>query len=286
MTTPGDPCHGWREWGGGGPLLHFAHANGLPPEAYRPLLEPLTTDFTVVTSEARPMWSDGDPGEVASWTALVHDLRHALDEHDVAGALGVGHSLGSVLSILAQAEDPGLFRGLVLIDPVLFTGLRSLVWGATKALGLADLLPLVHVARRRRDHWPDRAAVARSWRGKPVFASWQDDAFEAYVEAAVEPDETSGGVRLRYPRVWEARIFELTPSRLWPRLKPVTVSVLAIRGERSDTFLAGAARRLRRTVPSAEVITLAGASHFVPQEQPAEVVALIRDFVARRLTAS
>lgn len=273
-------AHGWREWGGAGPVLHFAHANGLPPESYRPVLGPLAERFRVVTSEARPLWSDGDPEQLDGWAPLVEDLRHALDEHDVAGAIGVGHSLGGVLSILAQAEDPTLFRGLVLVDPVIFAGLRSAFWGALRRLGLGGRLPLVRTARRRRERWPDRRAVRRAWRSKELFRGWSAEAFDAYVEAAFR-DDGAGGVVLRYPRDWEARIFEVTPADLWRRLRRIAIPVLAVRGARSDTFLAGAARRLVRELPRAELVELDGVGHFVPQERPEEVVRLILELADR-----
>ncbi len=272
--------HGWREWGGTGPVLHFAHANGLPPEAYRPVLAPLTERFRVVTSAARPLWSGADPGQLDSWAPLVRDLRHALREHGVSGAIGVGHSLGGTLSILAQAEEPALFRGLVLVDPVIFAGVRSAFWGAMRGLGLGGRLPLVRTARRRRERWPDRNAVRRAWRSKEVFRGWSVETFDAYVEAAFR-DDPSGGVVLRYPRDWEARIFEITPHDLWRRLRRVEVPVLAIRGARSDTFLAGAARRLVRELPRAELVELDGVGHFVPQERPDELVRLILELADR-----
>jgi len=277
---PSHAAHGWREWGGAGSVLHLAHANGLPPESYRPVLGPLTERFRVVTSEARPLWSGADPSRLGSWAPLVDDLRHALDEHRVSGAVGVGHSLGGALSILAQAEDATLFRRLILVDPVIFAGLRAVLWGAARRLGLGGRLPLVRTARRRRERWPGRGAVRRAWREKEVFRSWGDESFDAYVEAAFE-DEPEGGVVLRYPRAWEARIFEVTPHDLWRRLRRVEVPVLAIRGARSDTFLAGAARRLVRELPRAELVELDGVGHFVPQERPDELVRLILEFADR-----
>ena len=35
------PGHGFKDFGGAGPLLHFANANGYPPAAYTPLFEGL-----------------------------------------------------------------------------------------------------------------------------------------------------------------------------------------------------------------------------------------------------
>ena len=46
---------GWHDWGGRGPILHLAHANGFPPESYRSLVRELTPAFRVVAAAARPL---------------------------------------------------------------------------------------------------------------------------------------------------------------------------------------------------------------------------------------
>jgi hypothetical protein len=73
-----------------------------------------------------------------------------------------------------------------------------------KRFGMGRRFPLVRGAERRRDRWPDRA----SWSGKPVFSRWDSRVFEDYLEAGVS-DAPDGTVTLRYPKAWEARIFEV-----------------------------------------------------------------------------
>ncbi len=84
---------------------------------------------------------------------------------------------------------------------------------------------------------------------------------------------------LRYPKAWEARIFELTPASVWRQLRRLTIPMLFIRGESSDTFLERAASRARRDLPTAHVVELAKSTHFVPMEHPREVVDLINGWI-------
>ncbi len=98
-----------------------------------------------------------------------------------------------------------------------------------------------------------------------------------YIGAAFVPDP-AGGVRLRYPKMWEARIFELTPASVWRELKSLEVPMLFIRGGVSDTFVAAAAERAGREIENAQVVEVKGASHFVPMEKPREVARLITDW--------
>lgn len=276
------PDDAWIRWGGAGPNLHLAHANGFPPASYRTLIGELLSSFHVLTMAARPLWPGTDPESIGDWGALAGDLRSAFRKRGLRQVIGVGHSLGGTLTARAAAADPELFAALVLIDPVIFTWPRSRFWTVMKRLGLAGRFPLVASARRRRDHWPDLAAVRSSYRGKPAFASWAPEVFEDYLDAGfVEADD--GGVRLRYPREWEARIFEICPADVWRELRTISQSVLFIRGERSDTFRAAAAARALREIPRSRVVVIPGTTHFLPFEKPAAVAEVIRAFVAEVL---
>ena len=134
-------------------------------------------------------------------------------------------------------------------------------------------------ARERRDHWPGRDAARTAYRGRRTFSGWATGAFEDYLDAGFV-DGGEGGVRLRYPREWEARIFEVCPADLWRDFSRIRVPVLFLRGETSDTFVRSAARRGVRTVAVARSIEVAGSSHFLPFERPDEVAREITQFVA------
>ena len=272
------PDGGWTERGGHGPQLVFTHANGFPPETYNALLENLMTRFRVATFANRPKWSTDDPSDLASWHPLAADLERAVEERADAPVVAVGHSLGGMLCALAAARNPELFSALALFDPVVFSGVHAFVWGWMKRLGLGRVFPLVKGAEHRRDSWPDRAAVRSSWSGKRVFEGWDPRAFEDYLTAGVM-DGPDGSVTLRYPKAWEARIFEVCPSNEWSKLRRVSRPVLVIRGETSDTLLPGAAGRMAREMPDATVVELRGTSHFLPMEKPDEVARMVIDFV-------
>lgn len=271
---PPVPPEAWLEWGGEGRQLIFAHANGFPPETYRLLLEELSREFSVASFAARPLWPGSDPHSIHSWKELADDLGGELDRRRVHGALGVGHSLGSVLGVVAAAGDPDRFVALALVDPVIFTGTQSLYWGALKGLGLGSRLPLIRGAWRRRESFPGLEEVRECYVGKSVFATWDPEVLEDYVRTGFSQTD-AGDVRLRYPKAWEARIFETTPASVWRELRSIDVPILVFRGADSDTFSASAADRMRRELPTAKVVELAGTSHFIPMEKPLEVASLI-----------
>lgn len=274
MSGPKTPSEAWSDWGGDGPLLVFAHANGFPPATYRVLLEELSRKFRVAAFAARPLWPESDPSGVKSWRDLAGDLSRAMGVRGLSRVVGVGHSLGGVLSIMTAAADPSYFRGLALIDPVVFSGFHSLFWGSFKTLGFSQRLPLIQGARRRRDRFPDFEAVRSAYAGKSVFSTWEPEVLEDYVQAAFD-DSGDGEVVLRYSKAWESKVFEITPASVWSDIRRLEVPLLVIRGASSNTFLAGAAKKFRRELPGATVIELPDTTHFLPMEQPAAIAAMI-----------
>jgi pimeloyl-ACP methyl ester carboxylesterase len=271
------PPEAWFEWGGNGVRLVFGHANGFPPGTYRVLLEELSATFNVASFAARPLWPGGVPDAIGSWHELAGDIGSELARRERGGVVGVGHSLGGVLNLIAAAADGGRYTALVLVEPVVFSGFHALFWGALKGLGLGPRLPLIRGARRRRDAFADIEEVRTSYSKKPVFASWDPRVLDDYIRVGFEEVE-GGGVMLRYSKAWESRIFEITPANVWPELERIEVPMLFIRGADSDTFLANAAARVRRRVPTARVIEIPAASHFVPMERPIEVARLITNW--------
>lgn len=268
----------WRDWGGSGPMLHFAHANGFPPGTYRRFLEVLRSRHHVVSSEARPLWSDHGADRLRSWSQLTEDLRAELARRDLKGVLAVGHSLGAAMSLLAAAADPGLFRAVVAIDPILLTGVRARLWGVMKRYGLSGRLSLVRGTRARRVVWPDRKAALAAYSRKPLFRHWRPEVLEDYLADGMV-ENPGGGVRLRYPPEWEARIFEIAPHDLWPRLRRITAPTLVVRGARSDAFRPDAARRVGRELPGSLVVEIPGSTHLVPMERPEELGRVVLDFL-------
>ena len=267
-----------HDWGGTGPVLHFAHANGFPPGTYRTLIGELAKHHHVFSMAARPLWPDSIPQALRDWSPLAEDLRAELDRRGVRGIVGVGHSLGAVISLLAAAADPGLFSAVVAVDPIILTGTRSLFWGTAKKLGLGGRIRLVRGALRRRVQWSDRDEARATYSNKSVFSSWDPEVLDDYLDVGIV-DLPEGGVRLRYPREWEARIFAAAPHDLWAQLRKVSVPTLFVQGEHSDTFLEAARARVEREVPGSRTAVIAGSSHFVPMERPAELARVINEFL-------
>jgi pimeloyl-ACP methyl ester carboxylesterase len=264
------------DWGGTGPVLHLAHANGFPPGTYRKLIELLKPRYHVFTLRGRWLVPGTDPRSMRNWDDLADDLAQALRARGLEGVVGVGHSMGGVATLLASVKHPGLFRAVVALDPVLFTGSRALLIQALGLLGMRHRIPPASLARRRREHWGSREEAATSYRKKALFRHFDPECFQDYITHGLT-EAPEGGFRLSIPTAWEARVFETSPHGVWRKLRSVAVPSLVVRGSDSDTLLPPALERVKRTLPGVRAEEQPG-THLFPLEHPEECARRILSF--------
>lgn len=270
------------DFGGSGALLHFAHANGYPPGCYRAFLEPFTARHHVIASQMRPLWQPApDPGQLRDWTGFADDLMATLEEEAPAGGvIGVGHSLGAFVTLIAAARRPGLFRALVLIEPPFLLCRHRLALHVFRHVA-PRRFPLVGRTLQRREHWSSVEEAFRHFRAKPVFRRISDEVLEDYARYGTRLAPASAddpGARqervLAFSKQWEARIYLSLVSHL-PWLRRCRVPVVAVRGGDSDTLLPAVWKRWQRTAPSHHFLELPGTGHLLPLEEPEQAASRI-----------
>ena len=267
--------------GGSGAPLHFLHANGYPPDCYKPFLECLQPHFHVFGMHLRPLWPDAKPKELHDWHPLADDLLRFLSDREAGPVIGVGHSIGGIVTLRAAFREPNRFRALVLIDPVLLPPCFILFWNLIRATGMGrKVLPKIPGALSRRRYFDDLDLVFRGYRQRKVFRYLSDENLYTYIEGIARP-LPDGGYDLIYSPEWEAHIYYTGiwhDLDLWRGLKQLHVPTLFIRGSESDTFWARTAARVRRANPQVRMEAIAKAGHLVPLEHPQEVADLILEF--------
>lgn len=268
----------YLHWNGSGPLIHLATANGFPPEAYAPLAAQLVARQRVVGYRSRPLWPDSHPYAMQTWRDLAADLLCDLQTVAPAGpVIGMGHSLGGIMTLYAALYRPERFRAVILIDPVIMPrALLPLLW-ALRQVGQHYRFPLAQQAMRRRTSFESAAAALERYRGRGVFADFTPEALAGYVAGGLRPDG-NGGVTLAWSTAWESRIFALAPIDAWDAVARLRRPLLLIRGKTSDLIIDRSWAQLRRRLPHATLVELEG-GHMVPMEQPAAVAATVQAFL-------
>ena len=274
------------DYGGTGTPLHFLHANGYPPDCYKPLFELLKTEYHVFGMPLRPLWDEAKIDDIKDWQPFSDDLLRFLDtgRGDPAPTndpvIGVGHSIGAIVTLRAALRDPGKFKALVLIDPVLFVPSFLFSWRIVRALGLGDKFhPLILGAQKRRRTFDDLETVFRGYRNRNIFRYMSDENLRIYIEGITR--KTSDGYELIYSPEWEAHIYRtgLRDFDLWRDLPKLEVPTLFIRGAETDTFLAAAAKLVKQRQPKVRVEALPQSTHLLPLERPQAVFEIMQSFL-------
>ncbi|WP_051278749.1 alpha/beta fold hydrolase [Solimonas flava] len=278
----------WQSSAGAGPILrgrrhdgppttlHFVHGNGFCGGVYWPLLRPLAAEYGLFCHDFEGHGNSAAPERFAGPAALAARIPQVIAEQRLpSGALiGVGHSYGAALTVLAAIARPDLFRALVLLDPILMPGP---MYALTRLLALTRRNPLSRGARRRRDRWPSRQAAWDRLHDRGIYHDWLDAAFDCFIDYATHDE---GGERaLSCPKWLEAEIFD-HPAYPWSGLRELRCPVLFLHGEQTYPFVAGAARLARRRLPSIEVHTQPG-GHCFMQEDPRSTADTVLRFLRR-----
>ena len=275
MTIP------FIDFGGIGEDLVFLHANGYPPECYRPMLSRLAEHYHVTAMIQRPLWPGSKPEDITDWRPLTDDLLLFLDAHQTEPIVCVGHSMGGIALLRAALREPERFRAIVLLDPVLFPPYLIALGNLMRHLKLGECRhPLVAGARQRRREFDDLERLYNGYRRKSVFKYMDDDALRAYVQGIACPMD-EGGYQLCYSAEWEIRIY-LTgiwhDMDIWRGLPKLEVPMFIVRGAETDTFREQTGKLVQLKQPRARVEALEKSTHLLPLERPSEVSNLIQSF--------
>jgi len=261
------------EWhpGSSDALLLLGHATGFCKEIWRPVVAELRKqgiDAAALAWDARGHGSSVPLDSPVTWWTFGRDLLDLIDElSPTAPVVGVGHSMGGAATVMAELIRPGLLAGMVLIEPVIIP----------RYLRSSREHPLATMAAKRRPTFPSREAAASSYRSKPLFSRWHEDAFSGYLEGGLVP-HADGVVLACLPEAESAVFAASTETGLFERLDELTPPIRLLISDYPGE-LEAVMNALEGRLPNAETSFLLGQSHMVVMERPDLVAAEIADFI-------
>jgi pimeloyl-ACP methyl ester carboxylesterase len=190
----------------------------------------------------------------------MRDAAALLEALDAAPAVVVGHSMGGVLTLDLVTSRPELVRGIVLIEPPLHLKKHPSM-KMMRALISAQLM-------RRREG--DVAAAERFMR----WATTMDDGTNGYDLTPPEAKEMLRGNAPAIMRELDSGTGEHVKNAAIAQIGAPAVLLL---GGATLPEYARAAQRIKKALPSLELVTVPGAGHVLPVTHPQVVV----DAVAR-----
>ena len=241
------------------PLLQFSHANGFPAGCYRVFLDALADRFDVRSVPC--IGHDPRYPVTNGWPHLVDELIATIEAHG-RPVVGVGHSLGGILSFLAAVKRPALFRAVILLDAPLLSAFRGNVVGMLERVGLIGRVAPGANTLNRRLEWPSHQAAVEHFRNKVLFRHFDPRCLDDYVRFGTAP--AAGGLRLVFDPVIEDRIYRTIPHHSGRIGSQLTVPGGLLVANDSDVArrvgLASSRRHLR-------LLRVAG-GHLFPFERP------------------
>jgi len=265
------------------PVIHFAHANGVPSQVYTKLFDLLKDQYDVIyvsllgTDQRYPIDNN--------WSNFADQVIDSIvQQSNGRKVIGLGHSLGAVATFLASFKRPDLFEQAILLDPPLIMGTASFIFNLAKKFypQKIDVMTPAHLSIRRRDHWDSRQQAAELLRPKGFYQHFDADCFQAYIDYALTEDHVRGGVTLTIPKDVEVAIFRTGPSYWWlPHPQPQIPVHLVIGSE--SPFLKRKFPQITKkkfNIP----FTLTAGGHMFPLEHPVETVDLIKKLIQQNLS--
>ena len=260
------------------PLIHFAHANGVPSKVYQKLFDLLSDDYDVI--DVPLLGPDKSYPVDNHWESLTRQVIDSIvRQAQGRKVIGLGHSLGAVLSFKAAQQRPELFSQVIMLDPPMIMGKDSVALHIAKLLKLkmVDSMSPAALSLRRRDHWDSREQAAELLRPKGFYQDFDADCFQAYIDFALTDDYARGGVELTIPKMDEVSIFRTNPSLWWLPQSELKVPVHLVAAEKGPFIGRRYPQQMKKkfNVP----YTVVPGSHMFPLEHPVETVALIKSLI-------
>ncbi len=251
--------------GGGGPELLFVHATGFCKEVWEPVIDRIVPkSFSWVTMDQRGH-GDSDVGLAPNdWDFLAQDVIDVLcDRVDVTA---IGHSSGGGVIARAESFHPGLFRHLVLIEPIIFPPPFQRMDG-----------PMSEGTRRRRKAFPSRDDAFERFASGP-FGTWAPEALAAYIDHGFRSSEN--GWELKCDPEVEADFYaEGLNHDTWERVETIDVPVTLVAGEDSNTHPKPYLDALASQFRDADVVVVPGTGHLVPMEDPGSIARIVQHVI-------
>jgi len=252
--------------------LQFSHANGFPAPSYHCMLQNIKADKINYVQA----FGLGDYNIKNNWQPLVDELIASIEANFAEPVVGLGHSLGAVLTLKAAYKRPDLFQHLILMEPPLFTPLKRWVVAGLVALNMLEKMP--HPANKsklRRTHFESKEQALAYFKPKGLFRNTKEDCLKNYVEYGLK-ESPNGGVELFIPRPLEYKIFVTMPLSI--PTKKLKVPVDFLYSNKFEAMSPKDFKWVKRTFSHFNFIEMDG-GHIFPFEMPEQTAEIINKII-------
>jgi pimeloyl-ACP methyl ester carboxylesterase len=255
----------WDFGGRGRPVL-MMHGTGMHGRCWAPVASRLGAGLRPLALDMRGHGASGpSAGGSYDWDLFAGDALTVIDQLGLsdAGPVGVGHSAGATVLLLAEAKHPGRFARLWEWEPIMAIPDSELT--ARNSAYLAGR------ARKRRDRFGSVEEARAHFEGRGQVAEFAPESLEAFLSGAFA-DNGDGTLRLACDPEDEARMYEAALAHdAWGRLLDVRCPTRVLGGGRSPAVPPDELAQIAGRLPSGVQSVWPTMAHFGPFEAPSAV---------------
>lgn len=243
---------------GRGPPLVLLHGGFSDRRAWRPQIEELADEFTVVAWDAPGCGGSSDPPDAFGRADYADHLAGFIEELGLVNPHVLGLSFGSGLALELYGRHPDIPRTLVL---------------ASAYAGWAGSLPPEEVQARLARGLRDAQRSPREW---------VDDYLPTFFTSQVAPEvvEATAAMMLdTRPAGMVAMLHSFAEADLRPVLPTIDVPTLLLCGELDARAPLPVAQDLHARIPGSKLVVVPGAGHDTNLEAPEVFNDAVRRFL-------
>ena len=250
----------WQRTGQGPPIV-LVHGTPTWSYAWRAVAAELEPSFTVYRWDLLGYGdSEQAAGQDVSIAAQARYLVELLDLWDLAGPMVAGHDIGGAIVLRAHLCEGRRFAAINLVDAVVFNP-----WSTPTTMHIRRHLDAYRTMPAHIYEEVVRAHLRTAMAGDPG-----PEVLAAYLRPWLGPAGQDAYLR-KLEQIDESQTGELEPL-----LGEVEAPVQVVWGERDAWLDPALGRRLADAIPEATLELVAGAGHFVMEDDPQAVAALLR----------
>lgn len=267
VTANGHTLH-YLDWGTAGrPAALLVHGLRGHAHSWDDVSAALCADYHVLALDQRGRgdsdWArDGD----YSTGAYVADLARFCEALELERFILIGHSMGGRNAMAFGGQRPEMLEKLVIVDvgPTLDRrGSQRISEEISSVPEEFDSFEAAFEYMNRQNRFASPEVLRRRLRFSTT-------------------ELTDGKVGWKYDRLIREQRRNGTappPEDLWPALPRITCPSLIVRGAETDLLSPEVARQMLTALPNATMVEIPQAGHMVFEDNPADFIAAVKDFL-------
>ena len=265
--------------------IHLLHGTGFSAMTLAAMSSQFPSDWSIWLTDVPGHGGSTQPTtHMPNWQKMANTVADAIyrqaNVKDDGPLIGIGHSMGGVLTLLAAVKYPDLFSEIILLDPVLFQTEMIIAQQLMRATGTWRQSALVKSVANRTATWPSLNNMKDSIASKSFYKAWHPQVISDYCEFSASANNNAT-VQLDCQPSWEASIFGSYPKGLWQAVHHIEIPVEILIAAKTYFFIPKAVKRAAKVNKNIQWQTF-GQHHCFPMEQPQATAKAITDLITTK----